>query len=331
LAGKTVLGHVLDKLLTLPLDQVVFIVGHLGDQLREFVERNYALDVHFVVQRELLGQAHAIALARKFCHGPILIVFVDTLFEADLSRLPDIKTDGVALVSPVDDPRRFGIVTLGADGLIRTFVEKPAVPVSNLAIVGVYYIREGAMLLRAIDEVIARDVQTSGEYYLADALQIMVDNGARLEAWSVNMWEDCGTVEAVLQANRHLLSRLEHEVPDDLDGDVTILPPVHLDGGAEVRGSVIGPHVFVGPRCTVLNAVVGPNVSLADESVVRWSLVRDSIVNRGAVIEESLLSESLIGENASVRGSFDRLNVGDYSQVHGVSSDSPTAGLDEGT
>jgi glucose-1-phosphate thymidylyltransferase len=315
-AGDTVLGHVLDNLDGLEIEEMIFIVGHLGEQIKAYVESRYRFTTRYVRQEQLRGQAHAIALAREQIDGPLLIVFVDTIFTADLTALASAPADGVIHVKEVEDPRRFGIVTVTERGQITQFVEKPAVPTSNLAVVGIYYLKDGPWLLRAIDELIARGQETRGEFYLADALQIMIDQGAELVAWPVSVWEDCGTVPAILRTNRHLLHRLPPaEPPAALGPDVVLVPPVHLSPDATVTASVIGPYVHIGAGCRIDRSVVGPYVSLAERAHVTNALIHDAIVDTGARIEEAALTASLIGANARVHGRFDRLNVGDASEI----------------
>ena len=314
-AGKTVLGHMLDRLSVLDVEEIIFIVGHLGEQIESYVAAHYAYPTTYVVQRELLGQAHAVGLAREHISGPLLILFVDTVFEADLAGLPSMESDGAIFYKSVSDPRRFGIITADADGVITEFVEKPEVPKSNRAVIGLYYLRQGEALVGAIDELIERDIQSHGEFYLADALQLMIDRGARLEAWPVDVWEDCGTVPAVLQANRYLLEKLDGISARSVGDDVVLIPPVTVAAGAVVRESVIGPFAHIGPGCTVERSVVGPYVSLAAGAAIDHSLVRDAIVDENARIEEATLGSSLVGESALVRGRFDRFNVGDSSEI----------------
>lgn len=293
-AGKPMLAHILDALAPLDVDEMVFIVGHLGAQIEQYVSSNYKFTAHFVEQKELKGQAHALYLAREHLTGPILIIFVDTIFEADLQHLPT-DCDGVLYVKEVPDPRRFGVAVI-KDGFIERLVEKPTEPVSNLAVVGVYYIRQGERLLAAIEELLKRDIQSKGEYWLADALQLMIDGGARFKALSLDVWEDCGKPETVLQTNRNLLDKSGGHVGNS-EGSV-IIPPVHIADTAQVVNSVVGPHV-----------------TIADGAVVRRSIIQDSIVDKGAHIEDAMLRLSLIGENARVRGAGEQLNVGDSSLV----------------
>jgi glucose-1-phosphate thymidylyltransferase len=314
-AGDTVLGHVMSKLLVLDIDELVFIVGHLGDQIEAYVKERYAVPAHFVRQEELLGQAHALSLAGRFLEGPVLIVFVDTLFEAKLEPLARTTADGVVFTHPVDDPRRFGVVTLDDRGYVTRFVEKPAEPISNLAVVGLYFVRDGAALREAIEDLMNEGRKTKGEYYLADALQVMVEQGARLEAWPVSMWEDCGTAPALLRTNRYLLERIEHQVPDELAEGNVFVPPVRVEPGAEIEQSVVGPFAYVGDGCRVLRSIVGPHVSLAAQARICEASLRDCIVDARAVVANAGLAGSLVGADAAVRGSFERLNVGDHSTI----------------
>jgi glucose-1-phosphate thymidylyltransferase len=315
-AGKTVLGHVLDKLAPLDVEELIFIVGHLGGQIEAYVAEHYDFRARYVQQEELKGQAHAISLARQHIDGPLLILFVDTIFEADLAGLASLATDGVVYAKPVEHPQRFGIVTVDGAGHITDFVEKPEQPRSNLAVIGLYYVKDGPWLLKAIDELMAAGRQTKGEYYLADALQRMIDQGARLEAWPVAVWEDCGTWPAILQTNRYLLSRLAHDVaPGTLGEGAVVVPPVRIGPGSQVTASVVGPNVYVGDGCVIRHSVVGPSVSLAGGGSVTDALVVDSIVDAGARIEQITLAGSLIGAAAHVGGQASRMNVGDSSEI----------------
>ncbi len=201
-AGKPMLGHVLDRLEVLPIEKLVFIVGYLGDQIEHYVNTEYQFPAEFIVQEELKGQAHAIQLAKGRLSGPTLILFVDTLVEADLQQLKTTEVDGVLYVQEVEDPRRFGVVEV-RDGQVTRLIEKPDTMENKLAIVGLYYVREVEDLFSAIDELIERNMQTKGEFYLADALQLMIDRGAKFTADEVSVWEDCGKPDTVLQTNRY--------------------------------------------------------------------------------------------------------------------------------
>lgn len=293
-AGKPVLGHVLDTLSAVEIDRVVFVTGFLGEQIEEYVRDNYRFDAVFVKQDEPLGQSHAILQARGQIAGPSLIVFPDMVFEAPLHRLATLDADGAIFVKEVDDPRRFGIVMLDG-GRVTRLIEKPQEPKSNLAIMGVYYVREVRQLFQAIDRQMSEEIQTKGEYYLADAVQLMIDDGAIFTTLPATVWEDCGTPDALLQTNRFLLSR-SHTCTSA--PDAVVVPPVFIAESAQVSGSVIG-----------------PNVSIGDNVVVENAIVRDSIVDAGATIDSAMLTRSIIGRDAIVRGEPLRVNVGDSSDI----------------
>jgi glucose-1-phosphate thymidylyltransferase len=298
-AGKPVLGHVLDALQGLDVEEVTFIIGYLGDQIREYVASNYPFPARFVEQNELLGQAHALWLARESLAGEILIIFVDTIFEADLAEIGRLTADGVIYTKEVEDPRRFGVVRVeGADQTVVKLIEKPDGFDDRQAIIGVYYVRDGAWLARSIGSLLERQQQTKGEYYLADALQLMIDDGAHFVAREVSVWEDCGKPETVLGTNRYLLDHGHGDHGDLAPVNSVIVDPVHLGHGVQL-----------------IDAIVGPYATVADGAIVRRSIVSDSIVGKGALVEDSVLSGSLIGDEALVRGRPRKLNVGDSSQI----------------
>ena len=294
-AGKPVLGHILDRLSSLGVDEYIFVVGYLGEQIEAYISQNYAFPARFVVQEEPRGQAHAIHLARDLIDRPILIVFVDTIFEADLSGLADASADGLVFVKEVEDPSRFGVALLD-EGRVARFIEKPDEPISNLALIGMYYVRNWGLLLQCVEELIRREIRTKDEYFLADAFQLMVEKGAELEPVPVEVWQDCGKPETLLQTQRYLL---EKEAGPTVEGeDSVIIPPVHL-----------------APTVRVLRSVVGPHVSAAAGSVIEDSIVRDSIINEGVEIRNVSLERSLVGAHAALKGVIRQVNVGDFSRV----------------
>lgn len=297
-AGKPVLGHVLDTLGSLRPHEIIFIVGYLGEQIEEYVDSHYDFSARYVEQRELKGQAHAIGLAKELVDGPVLIIFVDTIADANLGMLAGLDADGAIFVKEVDDPRRFGVVTLDANGYITRFVEKPDRPISNLAVIGIYYVENSRLMFECIDELMQRDIQTKGEYYLADALQLMIDRGSRLIAPTVDVWEDCGTPEAVLQTNRYLLENGQADETHFESENTVTIPPVYVHPTAVIRNSVVGPYATVAAGCQIVDSVI-----------------RDSIIDEGSIIIDTMLDQSLIGKDAFVKGRFRRLNVGDSASV----------------
>ena len=295
-AGKPVLGHVLDRLTTLRLDKVVFVTGYLGEQIEDYVRNEYDFDACFVQQPEQRGQSDAVIQARGQVGGPTIVVFPDMLFEADLGRLEELTCDGALFVKEASDPRRFGVVVTD-NGRGTRLVEKPREPVSNLAIVGIYYFREINSLFDAITYQIDHNIQQGGEYYLADAIQHLIDEGANITWLNVSIWEDCGKPEALLSTNRYLLSLRDGQDVRKVD-DSVLIPPVVIDPTAEVHASVIGPFASIGAGV-----------------VINRSIVQDAIIDAGARIETAMLTRSLVGRNALVRGEFMRVNVGDSSDI----------------
>lgn len=294
-AGKPVLGHVLDALSVLTLDRVVFVTGYLGDQIEDFVRKHYRFDMAFVRQGEPKGQSHAIIQARGQIAGPTVVLFPDMLFEADIKSLEKSTWDGALYVKQVDDPRRFGVVVLDDQNRIVRLIEKPEEPISDLAVMGIYYVAEIRKLFEAIDEQMERDIQTKGEYFLADALQLMIDKGFQFTVMPADEWEDCGTPGALLSTNRFLLSR-SNSTP-------------------EIPGVVINPPVFIDATAHISNSVIGPYASIGSQVVVENAIVRDSIVDSGAHIDSALLTRSIVGRNAFVRGEPLKVNVGDSADI----------------
>jgi glucose-1-phosphate thymidylyltransferase len=299
-AGKTVLGHVLDMFEKLDnVDEIIFIVGHLGEQIEEYVQKEYPhINAHYYRQEELNGQSTALYLARERLQGPMLMVFVDTIIETDLSVLKNEPADAVTWVKAVDDPRRFGVAEVGPDGQVKRLVEKPQDKSNNLVVVGFYYFKHAEELIDAIHEQIERDIRTQGEYFLADAVNLMLQRGLKMRVQPVEVWLDCGKTETVLETNRFLLDHGHdnHEA-------------CHADG------SVIVPPVNIHPTAQVTSSVIGPHTTLAAGVVVENSIIRDSILDEGAVVDNALLAQSLIGRTARVNGRFRSFNVGEASEV----------------
>ncbi len=293
-AGKPVLAHIIDDLLDLRIDELICVTGYLGDQIERFVRDRYSMPQRFLVQQEMRGQADAIYLAQD-AEGPMLIVFGDGLVGIDKERVNAHPGEGIIYCQEVEDPSRFGVVVVEDDKIVR-LVEKPSTPVSNLAVVGFYYVPEARRLMEAISYMMEHNIQTKGEYYLADALQIMIDRGEVLRPETVSLWRDCGTIDALLDTNRYLL---EHgHSRDEAVANAVIIPPVHI-----------------GPGALVENAVVGPHVSLGAGAVVRNAIISDSIVNAGAQVTGAILTGSVIGDKAAVTGAGQELNIGDAASI----------------
>jgi len=294
-AGKPILAHILDQLMELDIEEVVIVVGVLGEKIEAFVSEHYSVKAAFVEQKERLGLGHSIYVALEAIEpGPSIIVYGDTIFEGRIAEGIDLSVDGSLGVKEVEDPRRFGTVEL-ADGRVARLVEKPDQPRSNLVIVGVNFINNIELLHESLKRIIREDIRTRGEYQLTDAFQLMVDQGARLTTFPVEGWFDCGKPETLLATNRHLLEKFRYD--------------------RTVEGSLIRPPAFISSTARVENSILGPFVSVADGAVIRNSIVEDAIIAQGAEVTDCLLKGSLVGDNASVQGGLTQLNVGDSSQI----------------
>lgn len=302
-AGKAVLDHVLDTFRTLPDPEsieLVNIVGYLADQTEDHLNKYYPnIKSHFVLQENPCGQSHAIYLAREYLSGPMLVVFVDTLLETDLSFLANETAEAVVWVKPVPDPRRFGVAMLGENGWVTRLIEKPQSFENNLAVVGFYYFQDAGSLLSAIEEQMRRDIQLKGEYFLVDAVNIMLERGLKMRIQKVDTWLDMGTPETLLETNRYLLSNGRSNNSEALKrAEIVVVPPVFIHPSAEVTHSVIGPYVSLGAGCQVQNSVI-----------------RDSILEDEAQVSDVILEGSLIGRQAQIQRRAGRINAGDRTVV----------------
>jgi glucose-1-phosphate thymidylyltransferase len=293
-AGKPIIGHILDKVIEAGFDEATIIIGYLGEMIKEYVLQHYKIKVDFVEQEERLGLGHAIYISRHtFTRDPILIILGDTIFDVDLKSMIEGKESTLG-VKYVEDPRRFGVAET-TNGYISHLVEKPEVPNSNLAIVGLYYIAQPQQLVDCLKEMIKTNTRTKGEFQLTDALQMMIERGENMRTFSIDGWYDCGKPETLLSTNRHLLSQ---QPPPSPHHDVVICPPA-----------------FISPTAKVSKAVIGPNATIAEGATVENSIVQNSIVSEGASVTNALIEDSIIGNNAIIKGNFKRINIGDSSEL----------------
>jgi glucose-1-phosphate thymidylyltransferase len=293
-AGKPILGHILDEVKAYGIRDVVIIVGFMGDKIIDYVNKNCNIKATFVTQEELKGLGWAIYLTREqIREEPVLIILGDTIFESDLGKVLGGDHDSIG-TKTVDDPRRFGIAE--TDGLyVTALTEKPEKPTSNLALVGIYYIKSTGLFRNCLEEMVSKEITTKGEYQLTDALQLMIRHGCKMTTFNVDGWFDCGKPDALLATNRYLLSQIKSI--DQRDGNV-LLPPV-----------------FISKTAVLENSVVGPFVSVGDDSKIIRSIVRDSIISEGAEVVDSMLDSSLVGNNALLTGHYKRVNIGDSSEI----------------
>jgi glucose-1-phosphate thymidylyltransferase len=295
-AGKPMLGHIVDSVIEAGIDEISFVIGHMGDQIRAWAEEQYDIKMHWVVQDEMLGLGHAVLQAEKSIgNEPVFIILGDTLFDADLKGV--IENGGNSLgVMEVEDPSRFGVVVVEGEKVVK-LVEKPPEPISYLAIAGLYHIADTRLLMSSLKRLVKEDVRTSGEFQLTDALAGMLADGSVFHTFRLAGWYDCGVPETILATNRILLEKQGGSI--DHEGDqAVVVPPVSLGSGVVLNRAVVGPHVSI-----------NDNVKVCD------SVIRNSIVGRDAVIEGAILDGSLVGNGAVVRGTPMSLDVGDSSEI----------------
>ena len=296
-AGKPVMDYILDDLQRLGgVEQIIYVTGHLKEKV-ETHARSYGFPSMFIEQEVQDGTAGAVSLARRYVDQPVLIIFVDTIFDADLSVIDTIDADGIIWTKEVEDYQRFGVVVTDERGHMTRIVEKPSTPISKRANIGLYYVRNWRLMYEGIDHVLAQPMN-KGEYYLTDAFQYMIDSGARIRVIDVEGWYDAGKIETLLETNRVMLEKGRARRPADTDG-ARIIDPVYIEDGVK----------FVG------RSVVGPNVSIGAGSVIEDSQLRDAIVGDRALIRRSALRSSLVGDEAVIEGIRGEVTVGDHSEV----------------
>jgi glucose-1-phosphate thymidylyltransferase len=297
-AGKPMLTHILDKFRGLEVEEYIFIVGYLGEQIEKYVSQQYGFKARYVTQYEMLGQAHALWLCRDYVDGPVFMVFGDTYFEADLDEIKSGPPDSIAYVQEVKDPRRFGVAVVGTDGYVQKFVEKPTALENRLAVIGMYYFTDGPALMQACGDLMEKRIQTKGEYFLTDAINLLLDKGSKFVTRTAKEWRDTGKPETVLETNRYLLENGNDNSAQSERATCVIVSPVNIHPSAVIEESVIGPYVTIGSDCRVTRSVI-----------------RNSIIDAEAEIVETIMDQSLVGKEAVVRGRYRQFNVGDSALV----------------
>jgi glucose-1-phosphate thymidylyltransferase len=301
-AGRPIMDYVMDTVKGLDVEELIVITGHLKDVVEKYIVEQYDVPARFVEQKTLDGTAGAINLARPYVDGPVLIIFVDTLFDADLSVVQSTDADGILWAKEVDDYQRFGVIVTDARGYMTRIVEKPDTPISKLANIGLYYIKDWKALFDGIAEVMRSPPGKGGEFYLTDAFQYMVDRGKKLVVGEVTGWYDCGKVDTLLETNRHLLEHGRRRRPKTLPKGVIIKDPVYIEDGVRLADCTIGPNVALGAGSsvtgsTVANSILGNNVR------IQGATVEDSLVGDDQVIEGRTVQRSVVdgGERAPAR------------------------------
>jgi glucose-1-phosphate thymidylyltransferase len=298
-AGKPILAHIIDALKDVGIKEYVFVIGYLGDKIEQYITENYPkLKSRFVIQTVGKGVGHAIWLCSEYINRneELLIVLGDTIFDVDLKV---VNEKGTRLgTKKVSDPRAFGVAELDAKGYITKLVEKPSIPKSNLALVGLYKISETGALLDALEHNIENNIRTKNEFHLTDALQVMLTKGIKMKTFNVENWYDCGKKDVLIETNSILLKRVRQKTNYKFENTI-IVPPVHIADG-----------------CKISNSIIGPNVSIGENALINFSIIKESLIGPGAQIENAVLHKSLIGNDSSYRGNIHNLNIGDSAEIN---------------
>ena len=302
IAGKTILSVIIDQLLDEGINEFIFIIGYLGDKIQDYIVRTYPhLNCQFIFQNVRKGTGHAIWLTQKIVkNDEMLIVFGDTIADYDIKRLINSPYSEIG-VRRIDDPREFGVAEIDSQDNILKLVEKPKIPKSNMALVGIFKVKDSELLFKTLDEYVAgQDEIIDGEYHLTVAMQRMIENGYCYKAFKVNNWFDCGKKDSLIKTNAILLK----SDATDVESLKSLYP-----------NSVFIPPVSIGKDCVLDNAIIGPNVSIGEATSIKQSIISNSIISAYAELEEVVLTSSIIGSDAFVRGMSQSLNIGDNTNI----------------
>lgn len=303
IAGKTILSVIIDQLMDAGVTEFVFVIGYLGEKIQNYLSRNYPqLKYTLINQTDRKGTGHAIWLTRNTVGSDeVMIVLGDTICEYDVKKVLNSDTSQIG-VKKVDDPRTFGVAELSDKDDVLKVVEKPLIPKSNMAMVGVYYIKETQAMYNALDKHLNNRADEEGEYHLTNALQYMIEQGVSFKAFRVTNWFDCGKKESLLSTNATLLKE-----QNERQGDSTV--SYHYDT------SVIIPPVSIAQGCNISHSIIGPNVTIGENTTIKASIIKDSIIGSYAELDEVVLHSSIIGSDAYVRGLSQSLNIGDNTEI----------------
>lgn len=302
IAGRTILGVIIDQLISAGVSDFVFVIGYLGEKIQRYIEKSYPdLKCTFVTQNDRRGTGHAIWLTKDSVGtDEVMIVLGDTVCDYNVKGVLSCKESQIG-VRRVDDPRSFGVAELDETDTVIRMIEKPLIPKSNMAMVGIYYIKETAAMYAALNKNLGDKADENGEYHFTNALQHMIDDGITLHAFRVNNWFDCGKKETLLSTNAILLKQMEDAkgAPEEYDfNNTVIIHPVNIAVGCEIGNSIIGPNVTIGEHTKIVS-----------------SIVKDSIIGSFAELHQVVLNSSIIGSDAYVRGLSQSLNIGDNTEI----------------
>jgi len=302
IAGKTILGVIIDQLLEAGVTEFVFVIGYLGEKIQRYIEKAYPnLKCTIVTQNDRRGTGHAIWLTRDAVkNDEVMIVLGDTVCDYNVKDILNSTVSQIG-VRKVDDPRGFGVAELNDKDMVVRMVEKPLIPKSNMAMVGIYYIKETSAMFAALEKHLSNTADENGEYHLTNALQHMVEDGVALHAFRVTNWFDCGKKETLLSTNAILLKQMDDEHPEK--------QPHAYDT------TVIIPPVSIAEGCIIHHCIIGPNVTIGEHTKVVSSIIKDSIIGSYAELQQVVLNSSIIGNDAYVRGLSQSLNIGDNTEI----------------
>jgi len=301
IAGKPILGHIVDSMLEVGITNFVFIIGYLGEKIELYIRSNYPqIQAEFVIQEPREGLAHALYIAQDkiIQEKEIIIVLGDAIVNLNIKELLNSSHTTLA-VKKVDNPERFGVVEIDGDGFVKKLIEKPKIPKSNLALVGLYKINNPAELLKSVAYIIEHDKKTQNEYHLTDALMHLIEKGEKIKTVIVNNWYDCGKKSTLLEANAILLTQLS-PVPNSYH---------------EFPYTIIIPPVSIGKDCVISKSIIGPNVAIGDHSTITYSIVKNSIIGSYSELESAVLENSIVGSDTTLKGLNQSLNIGDNTEI----------------
>ncbi len=299
LAGKTVLSIIIDQLREAGINEFIFIVGYLGDKIQDHVRNKYPdLKAHYVHQADRQGVGHAIRLTKNIVNNDeVFVVLGDSICEYDVKEVVNSPFSMLGL-RKVDDPRDFGVAEINEEGIIDHVVEKPQIPKSNLALVGVYKIKETEQMFQCLENNIRQGLRTHGEYSLTDALDCMINLGAKFRSFKVENWFDCGRKETMLESNAILLKKFAPKTDSHRFENTVIIHPVSIGEG-----------------CSIKNSIIGPNVAVGENTTIESSIIKNSIIGSFSDLFDIVLDSSIIGSDTDLKGETRTLNIGDNTSI----------------
>ncbi|MBX2959090.1 MAG: NTP transferase domain-containing protein [Flavobacteriales bacterium] len=286
-----------------PVDEIAFIIGDFGAEVEKnlvAVAESLGAKGSIYYQEEALGTAHAILCAKESLTGKVVVAFADTLFKADFKLNSD--AEGIIWVNQIDDPRAFGVVKLNADNVITDFVEKPEHFVSDLAIIGIYYFKDGEYLKNELQYLIDNNIKEKGEFQLTNALENMKQKGTKFVPGKVDEWLDCGNYKATVYTNQRVLEFIKNDLKPD--------------ASLQNDNSIIIQPCYLGKNVKLKNTVVGPHVSIGDNVTINQSIVSNSIIQSNTTIEKANIKDSMIGNHVKIKQQQQELSVGDYTELN---------------